>query len=47
VTPKVDLRLGLFGDFHFSNAYMVPINPGIDVMNASMGLTYHLDRDRH
>jgi hypothetical protein len=45
VTLKVDLRLGLFGDF--SNAYVVPINPGIDVMNASMGLTYHLDRDRH
>jgi hypothetical protein len=47
LNPKFDLRLGLFGDFHFSNAFMVPINPGIDVMNASMGLTYHLDRDRH
>lgn len=47
LTPQLDLRLGLFGDFHFSNAYMVPINPGIDVMNASIGITYHLNRDRH
>ena len=47
LSPQFDLRLGLFGDFHFSNAYMVSINPGIDVMNASVGLTYHLNRDRH
>jgi len=26
---------------------MVPINPGLDVMNANLGLTYHLDKDRH
>jgi hypothetical protein len=32
---------------HFSNAFMVPINPGLDVMNANLGLTYHLDKDRH
>lgn len=47
LNPRYDLRLGLFGDFHFSNAFMVPDNPGIDVMNASIGLTYHLNRDRH
>ena len=47
LTHRVDLRLGLFSDFHFSNAYMVPVNPGLDVMNANLGLTYHLARDRH
>jgi hypothetical protein len=47
LNPRFDLRLGLFSDMHFSNAFMVPINPGLDVMNASLGLTYHLDRDRH
>lgn len=35
------LRLGLFGDFHFSNGFVVPVNPGLDVMNASLGLSYH------
>lgn len=42
MTPRMDLRLGLFGDFHFSNAFIVPVNPGLDVMNASLGITYHL-----
>jgi lipid A 3-O-deacylase PagL len=35
------LRLGLFSDFHFSNAFVVPNNPGLDVMNANLGLSYH------
>jgi hypothetical protein len=35
------LRLGVFGDFHFANSFIVPINPGLDVMNASLGLSYH------
>ena len=47
LNPRFDLRLGLFSDVHFSNAFMVPINPGLDVMNANLGLTYHLDKDRH
>ena len=42
MTPRMDLRLGLFGDFHFSDAFIVPVNPGLDVMNASLGITYHL-----
>jgi hypothetical protein len=42
LNPRVDLRLGLFGDFHFSNAFIVPVNPGLDVMNASLGISYHL-----
>jgi hypothetical protein len=35
------LRLGLFSDFHFSDAFVVPVNPGLDVMNANLGLSYH------
>ena len=42
LTPRLDLRLGLWGDFHFSNAYITPSNPGTDVMNANWGLVYHL-----
>ncbi|MGA8043889.1 MAG: acyloxyacyl hydrolase [Terracidiphilus sp.] len=42
MTPRVELRLGLFGDFHFSDDFIVPVNPGLDVMNASLGITYHL-----
>jgi len=42
LNPRIDLRLGLFGDFHFSNAFIVPVNPGLDVMNASVGISYHL-----
>jgi len=42
MTPRVDLRLGLFSDFHFSNAFIVPVNPGLDVMNANLGISYRL-----
>jgi hypothetical protein len=42
INERFDLRLGLFGDYHFSDAFIVPVNPGLDVMNATMGLTYHL-----
>jgi hypothetical protein len=41
LTNRFDLRLGLFSDFHFSNGFIVPVNPGLDVMNANLGLTYH------
>jgi len=44
LTPRFDLRLGLFSDFHFSNDFIVPVNPGIDVMNANLGLTYHFKK---
>jgi len=40
------LRLGLFGDFHFSNAFVVPNNPGLDVMDANLGLSYHFGDDK-
>ena len=45
-SPRCDLRLGLFGDFHFSDAFIVPVNPGLDVMNASFAISYHLGQPR-
>lgn len=39
-----DLRLGLFSDFHFSDAFMVAVNPGLDVMNANLGLSYNFGK---
>jgi hypothetical protein len=38
------LRLGLFSDFHFSDDFIVPVNPGLDVMNANLGVSYHFAR---
>jgi Lipid A 3-O-deacylase (PagL) len=35
------LRLGVFSDFHFSDDFIVAVNPGLDVMNANLGLSYH------
>jgi hypothetical protein len=46
MSPRYDLRLGLFGDFHFSNGFITPVNPGLDVMNAQIGLTYHVGPGR-
>jgi hypothetical protein len=46
MNDRFDLRLGLFGDFHFSDGFIVPVNPGLDVMNATFGLTYHLHSKR-
>jgi opacity protein-like surface antigen len=41
VTDRVDLRAG-FEVFHFSNAFMVPSNPGLDSMTYTGGITMHL-----
>ena len=41
MTPRYDLRLGLFNDLHFSDGFIVPVNPGLDVMNSNLGLSYH------
>jgi len=41
MSERLDLRFGLFGDFHFSNAYATAYNPGLDNMNSNLGLTYH------
>jgi hypothetical protein len=43
---RYDLRLGLLSDLHFSNAFVVRSNPALDVMNAEVGLVYHLSRPR-
>jgi hypothetical protein len=44
MTERLDLRLGLFGDFHFSDAFIVPVNPGLDVMNATVGVSYRFKK---
>lgn len=41
VNEQWGIRLGLFSDFHFSNAFIVDSNPGLDVMNANLGISYH------
>lgn len=41
MTERVDMRFGLFGDFHFSNAYITNYNPGLDVMNSNLAVSYH------
>ena len=40
LTNRVDLRMGM-GDYHFSNAFVVPSNPGLDVMSYMYGISYH------
>jgi hypothetical protein len=42
MTDRLDMRFGLFGDFHFSDAYITSFNPGLDVMNSQLALSYHL-----
>ena len=44
MNARWDLRLGLFSDFHFSNGFVVPVNPGLDVMNANLGLSYNFGK---
>jgi lipid A 3-O-deacylase PagL len=41
MSQRLDMRFGLFGDFHFSNAYITSYNPGLDVMNSSLAVSYH------
>ena len=43
VKDRIDMRVG-FSDFHFSDAFIVPSNPGLDVMAYSAGLSYHLGK---
>jgi len=40
LNERWELRTGL-DDFHFSDAFLVPSNPGIDEMAYNVGLTYH------
>jgi hypothetical protein len=41
MSKRVDMRFGLFGDFHFSNAYITAYNPGLDNMNSELAVSYH------
>ena len=41
MTDRWGLRLGLFSDVHFSNAFIHDSNPGLDTMNSNLGLSYH------
>ncbi|WP_109484981.1 acyloxyacyl hydrolase [Occallatibacter savannae] len=43
LSERVDLRTA-FGFLHQSNGFVVPSNPGLDEMNWSAGLSYHLGR---
>jgi len=43
IDERWDLRMAV-GDFHFSNGFVVPSNPGIDEMNYNAGLSYHFSR---
>jgi len=43
LTRTLDLRAG-YSDIHFSNAFIVPSNPGLDVMSCNVGLSYHLGK---
>lgn len=42
LSGRYDVRLGLLDDLHFSNAFVVRSNPAVDLMNANVGIVYHL-----
>jgi hypothetical protein len=41
LSHRVDLKMGI-GDSHFSNGFVVPSNPGLDVMSYMGGIQLHL-----
>lgn len=45
LNDRWDMRASI-GLFHFSDAFVVPSNPGIDAVNWNAGLSYHLRRGR-
>ena len=47
ISERLDLRLGLFSFTHISNANVVPVNPGLDLMTSTLGLSYHLGKPRY
>jgi hypothetical protein len=42
MTQRVDFRMGA-GDLHFSNAFITPSNPGLDVMAWDGGICYRFE----
>lgn len=45
-TDRWELRVDPLEYFHFSNAFIVKSNPGLDELAAKVGLVYHLDKPR-
>ncbi len=45
ITDRFDIRVG-YSDVHFSDAFMVPSNPGLDVMSYNGGIVYRLGGKR-
>ncbi|HEY1901105.1 MAG TPA: hypothetical protein VGG56_01645 [Terracidiphilus sp.] len=43
LTKRFDVRTG-YEDIHFSDAFVVPSNPGLDVMAYDGGIVYHLGK---
>ena len=43
LTKRIDMRTGV-GYMHFSDAFVVPSNPGLDVMNYNGGLSYRFGK---
>jgi opacity protein-like surface antigen len=43
LTKRLDVRVG-YSDIHFSDAFIVPSNPGLDVMSCNAGLVYRLGK---
>jgi hypothetical protein len=44
LTKNVELRADPFTYFHFSNAFIVASNPGLDELAAKVGISYHINR---
>lgn len=44
MTDRVELRVDPIEYFHFSNAFIVKSNPGLDELSAKVGLSFHLGK---
>jgi len=44
VTKNIEIRADPFTYFHFSNAFVVASNPGLDELAAKVGVSYHINR---
>jgi hypothetical protein len=45
ISPRWDGRVG-FSYYHISNAFIVPVNPGLDSMTYTYGISYRLKKNR-
>ena len=44
MNDRMELRVDPLEYFHFSNAFLVESNPGLDELSAKVGLVFHLDK---